>query len=211
MDQKDQNNLNIIRISLDESDNSNNGLASSGRSEEKVEDDNTNANKNEEITTSLKGNDKISEGEEMREEKDDTKKIDIITTNNLEERPNENFKQFKKRKEFIFEIVKSKKNFEIKNEDINTYKNKVEEAKKLVGGKDGLPKCEISNAKSMSFRECNDMKEKNENIEKAIITTNIEEKEKEREKLGQDRGKKGNEFEIINELENNNGKCIIYI
>ena len=207
----EQNNLNIIRISLDESDNSNNGLASSGRSEEKVEDDNTNANKNEEITTSFKGNDKISEGEEMRKENNDTKKIDIITTNNLEERPNENFKQFNKRKEFIFEIVKSKKNFEIKDEDINTYKNKVEEAKKVVGGKDGLSKCEISNAKSMSFRECNDMKEKNKNIEKAIITTNIEEKEKEKEKLGQDREKKGNKFEIINELENNNSKCIIYI
>ena len=178
MDQKDQNNLNIIRISLDESDNSNNGLASSGRSEEKVEDDNTNANKNEEITTSLKGNDKISEGEEMREEKDDTKKIDIITTNNLEERPNENFKQFKKRKEFIFEIVKSKKNFEIKNEDINTYKEQVEEAKKLVGGKDGLPKSERSNTKAMSSQKCNAMKEKDENTEKdiIIITNNTEEK-----------------------------------
>ena len=59
----DPNNLNIIKIPLDEIEDSNNSLTSSGKSETKInigtEDDNINTNKNEEIKKLEEGNDII--------------------------------------------------------------------------------------------------------------------------------------------------------
>jgi len=89
----------------------------------------------------------------------------------------ENFDQHKEEKGHIFKIIKAKKNIE--NENSITDKNKDEGTKKLER-KDEMPKCEISNNGTMSYGKSNDKKEKDQNIEKDIITTNnLEERQNE--------------------------------
>lgn len=176
------NNSNIIRISLDNSENSSYSLPNSEKIENQINigttNDNVQINKNEEKKILEEGNDKAPKGEgskginigKSHDEEEKNQK------NNLEGRQKENFGSNKEKKDEIFEITKDKKNVETDVKNVNNNKSINDEEKKLVEGKDGMPKYEASRNEIKHYRKSNEKKEKHEMSEKDNISTNNMEK-----------------------------------
>jgi len=167
---------------LDYSENSSNSLPNSEKIENQINignaNDNVQINKNEEKKILEEGNDKAPKGEGSKEinigkSHDEEEKNQ---KNNLEGRQKENFGSNKEKKDDIFEITKDKKNVETDDKNVKNNKSINDEAKKLVEGKDGIPKYEASRNEIKHYRKSNEKKEKHEISEKDIISTNNIEK-----------------------------------